>query len=434
MLKKSLAVSVIFIISTFIQLVSQIVVTRMFGAKLDLDIFLAAVAVPTITVTVIYGTLNDAFLPLLGEKKIKNPHLTDSYFFSNLFLLAILSLIITWVLTFFTTPISHWLYQSRGVEFVKNVAFQMNYLFYAFPLSVIATLLGAYFYVHKKFNRFPFAQAVGSAVNLLLIILLAPYFGILSLVFAFVINIMFQIFLVIPTDLISNFKFNFFIGVWSVRWRMEFGNLLLTWLPLMIGSFAIRSDSLIIRSFGTQMPTGYLVYLNLIAKIFSLATGVTTIGIQITLLPHLVEFLAQKEFAQALRAVKRAKFMAIGISLVITIITALLSPFFIKLLFIGGKFTAPDARISISLLPFFIMPAVGWGVSGVFFQPLIALKKTWTVCLISILSLTVGWISANFINIYFGPIAAITAGLIIVIFGGIIGSELLWQYYQRKLS
>jgi hypothetical protein len=54
MFKKGFAITIIFIISTLVQLVSQIVVTRIFGATLTLDTFLAA-AVP-IVVTVIYGT------------------------------------------------------------------------------------------------------------------------------------------------------------------------------------------------------------------------------------------------------------------------------------------------------------------------------------------------------------------------------------------
>ena len=95
MLKKSLTVTIIFAISTFIQLLSQIVVTRIFGAKIDLEIFLAAVAIPTIMVTVIYGTLNEAFLPLYGKKKVLNPEKSDSYFFSNLLMLTVLSFIIT---------------------------------------------------------------------------------------------------------------------------------------------------------------------------------------------------------------------------------------------------------------------------------------------------------------------------------------------------
>ena len=57
MIKKGIAVTAIFIISNFIQLVSQIVVTRLFGAKLDLDIFLAAVALYKLSSYYQYNTV-----------------------------------------------------------------------------------------------------------------------------------------------------------------------------------------------------------------------------------------------------------------------------------------------------------------------------------------------------------------------------------------
>lgn len=69
MKRSALSVSMIVGISTFFQIITQIVVTRIFGAKLNLDIFLAAVALPTIIVSIIYGTLSDSFIPLIKQKK-----------------------------------------------------------------------------------------------------------------------------------------------------------------------------------------------------------------------------------------------------------------------------------------------------------------------------------------------------------------------------
>lgn len=422
MIRKGIAVTGIFIISTAIQLISQIVVTRLFGARLDLDIFLAAVAVPTIVVTVIYGTLNDAFLPLLGEKRVHDEKHADTYFLSTLVLLTFSSFIVATVAGFFMKPLSDLLYAGRDAAFRESVATQMYYMLFSIPLSVSATLLGAYYYARKEFRRFPFAQAIGSVANLLLIVILAPRMGTWALVFAFVANIFFQIVLVIPRQILS-FGFQM-VNILPV---------VLAWVPLMIGAFALRSDTLLIRSFGASLPTGYLVYLNLISKIFSLATGVMTIGIQILLLPHLVEYLAHKQYDRAIANVSKAKLIAIGVSVLVTIILALLAPVAIHMLFVGGKFSAKDADVTVSLLPIFILPAIGWGISGVFFQPLLALKKQTHVGLINVIAMILGWASAYAAATYFGPLPAITAGLIVLLFTGIIGSEIVWQHHKRKL-
>ena len=423
MFKKGIGITAIFIISNFIQLLSQIVVTRVFGATLNLDIFLAAVAIPTIIVTVIYSTLNDAFLPHYGEIKAKNPEKADRYFFSTVLVLCFLSFIISLLFSFCTDWVSAALYASRGAEFVKNVSTQMRFMMLSIPLSVISTLFGSYFYAHKQFIRFPLAQALGSIANIAIIIALSHTFGIWALVIAFVVNIFFQILFVVPKSI---FQLQFSVP--------NVFPLLLAWVPLIIGSFALRSDTLLIRSFAAHLPSGYIVYLNLVSKIFSLATSVMTVGIQVLLLPHLVEYLSNKEIDKVIKTVNRAKIIAISISLLVTICITLITPLFIHLLFVGGKFSAKDAEITISLVPFFVLPAIGWGVNSVFFQPLLALKKQLPLGIVNVGALIIGWGGGSIIKNVAGPLPGIAAGLILLLFSGIIGSELLWQYYKNQLQ
>jgi peptidoglycan biosynthesis protein MviN/MurJ (putative lipid II flippase) len=335
-------------------------------------------------------------------------------------------------MNFLSQPLSQMLYAGRGEEFVKNVAIQMNFMFYSLPLSVIATLLGSYFYSQKRFLRFPLAQLVGSITNLGLILILAPMMGIWALVIAFVINIFFQILFIIPKDLLSG------VGTITTKWSFSFKSinlfpLIIAWIPLIIGNFALRSDTILIRSFASSLPDGYLVYLNLISKIFSLATSVMTIGIQILLLPHLVEYFSNKEYDKAIANINKAKIIAIGVSVIVTIVVALIAPFAITILFVGNKFTPENARTTISLLPLFIIPAIGWGVNSVFFQPLVALKKTLPLGIVNVVALVLGWGGGLLVKNQFGALAGITIGLTILLFSGIIGSELLWQHYRKRL-
>lgn len=422
MIKKGIAVTAIFGISTLIQLVSQIVITRIFGASISLDTFLAAVALPTLLVTVIYGTLSDAFLPLYNEKHAEDEAKAISYLISHIFILGFISFLLTLVLGFLSQPISQLLYGARGETFVKEVAIEMQYMFYAVPLAIVATLFGSYYYTQKKFLRFPVAQLVGSVANIALIVLLTKQLGAWALVVAFVVNIFFQIVLVLPKNL-SSVKFDFH----------SLSPLLLAWLPLIVGNIALRSDTLLIRSFGAGLSEGYLVYLNLVSKIFSLATGVMTIGIQVLLLPHLVEYLHKKEFDTAIATIKKAKISAIGISVFVTIVLMLLSPLLINFLFIGGKFSSQDAEITVSMLPLFALPAIGWGIMSVFFQPLIALKKQLYVGIINIVALALAWVTASMIAGIFGPLAAIAVGLIVLLFSAIGMAEFVWQKSKKKL-
>ncbi len=423
MFKKGIVVTSIFIATTFLQLLSQIIITRLFGASFELDVFLAAVAIPSIVVTVIYGTFNDAFLPLFGEKKAKDPEKADQYFFSHLISFALISFVVALVCMFLSQPISFLLYGSRGDAFIQSVSYQMRFLFMAIPAAVIATVLGSYQYAHKNFIRFPIAQLIGSVLNVTIIFFLSSYIGIWALIIGFVSNIITQIFFIFPVSMFKN--------------SLQFTNImpfLVALTPLIIGSFALRSDTLIIRSYGAQLPEGYLVYLNLISKIFSVATGVITIGIQVMLLPHLVEYISKKEYEKTIEYVNKAKIIGLLISFAVIFSIALIGPLVIRLLFVGGEFTIQDAEKASSMIPLFVLPAIAWGTNSIFFQPLIALKKQFQLGTLNVIALLLGIATAWVTNNLFGPMAAIISGITVLLFTGIIGSEILWQYHKKKLT
>jgi len=237
MLKKSFVVTAIFVISTFIQLVSQIVVTRIFGASLELDVFLAAVTIPSIVVTVIYGTLNNVLIPFLGEKQTKDPKTYEEYFVSLLFTLGIFSIIISLAVAFFSIPLSNLLYSGRNDSFIQTTAHQMSILFVSIPFAVIATILGAYYYVKKYFYRFPIAQLFGSITNLIIIVTLYSVAGIWSLITGFIINLVFQIFFVLPKQaLFKHFKL------------INIKIILIAWIPLIIGQLLFCQRDILFTS------------------------------------------------------------------------------------------------------------------------------------------------------------------------------------------
>jgi hypothetical protein len=102
-------------------------------------------------------------------------------------------------------------------------------------------------------------------------------------------------------------------------------------------------------------------------------------------------------------------------------------------LFVGGKFSYADFQKTVSLLPIFVLPGIGWGISSVFFQPLLALKKHLAVGVVSVFSLAAGWLAAGQALKFGLGIWSITIGLCLLLFGAIVGSEVIWQYHRRKL-
>ncbi len=424
MLKKSVLVTGIFIISRVVLLATQIVVTRLFGASLELDMYLAAVALPTIAITVVYSTLNDVFLaryiPILKKDNIQG-----HAFFTQVCIYGIgFSLLVTILVSMGSYAIAYGLYGHVSVLFAKQVGQYLQYLIWVVPFGVAATLGGAYYYARKRFLRFPIAQLVGSVVNVTFIILLAPIIDIWALVMVFILQIVVQIFFIIP-DMGS------YVTKKVLQYRLVVP-LFVAWIPLIVGNVALRSDILLIQYFGTHLGEGYLVYLNIIFKMFSFAAGVMTIGIQTVFMPHLVEDIAHGGVQRVLRSVFHAKAGALGISALTAVAVYVLAPPVIHMLYVGNKFSIADGQQAIALLPYFIIPGVGWGLVTIFVQPLIALHHQWMVGVISAGALACGWIAALIIEPIWGPLMAMVIGLSVLLYGIVVMSEIVWTIEVKK--
>lgn len=423
MKKSSLIITFIFGFNTLVQLITQIFITRLIGAKLDLDLFLMASAIPTMIITVIYGTLNDAFAPRLGKHINEKDNI--SYLLSHVFSLSLFSFLFALILILFSPLITSFFYPTLHGINKKFTEISMSAMFLTIPFGVIATLFGSYYYLKGKLYRFPFAQFLGGLSQLLIIWFFYKNIGIGSLVVGFVISIVIQVlFITIPNkNIINNFSYKLIYPK----------NLLLSWIPLMLGNLFLRSDTLLVRSFGSHLDEGSLVYLNLASRMFALSAGIITIGIQVTVFPHFIKLFHAKKNKELKLYVSKAKKWSTLVTLLVVVTLSFLAPFIIKILFTGGKFTHSDSIKSASLIPLFILPAIGWGIAPVFLLPLSAVNKQYLSGRIQVIGGILGWISAYISNYFLSPSLSISIGLTVLLFIIILGSHQEWIKIEKNL-
>lgn len=291
------------------------------------------------------------------------------------------------------------------------------------PFAITATILGSVWYYYKKFTLFPLAQLFGTVASLLTTLILYSQFGIWSLVVGFMVNVISQFLFIAPRSMIRIRLPDFSLSI----------PLLLSWAPLIISNFAVRSDTLLMRSFASDLGVGQLVYVNLVTKMYSLGSGIVTIGIQVLLLPHLLERISRKQFKETNLLVIKAKLMGIILSVLSSLAIFYVGPLILKYLFLGGKFSSVDLENTNMLFPVFLAPSFAWGLNNLFFQPLIALKKTWVLGGINVISLMLAWITTlRLFSVGWG-VWAISVGLCVLLFGGIIMSEIVWQIEKKKI-
>lgn len=433
MKRSALTITIINGLVTAIQIVGQIVVARLFGAKIELDSFVSAVTIPTILTTVIAATLSDAFLPILKKKQIDNEENANKYFFRIAFIISIIILIITFGIDLFSTKLLTAMFGVRGPAFILMTDTLMKYMIYTLPFTVIGTFSNAYLYSKKQFFLPSIAYFLGSVINLALIIILSPIIGIASMVVGFITAIILQFFLVFPYK-ISSYILTSIKSINKKNIKQEMKFLFSSWAPLIISNLILGFGAILARYFSARLPEGYIVYVNLVIKLFAGLVGIMTIGIQTVFFPHLVELIHTNNFERAKLQVNKAKLYGFILTIGTVFIIIFIAPFFMRLLLTGGKFSSHNVDLLILLFPYFIIPGVGWGISQIFFQPIIAIGKQHILTLVNVLAVGLSWISATIAYRHFGAMMAISVGLIVLSFTGIIGAEIIWRIESKKLS
>lgn len=426
MKKSALTITIINGLVTAIQIVGQIIVAQLFGAKLQLDAFVSAVTIPTILTSVIAATLSDAFLPIFKKKQITDENSANKYFFRTAFIVSIIVLIITFCLDLFSTKLLGALFGVRGLGFVTMTDQLMKYMVYTLPFTVLGTFSNAYLYSKKQFLLPSIAYLLGSIINLALIIVLSPTIGIISMIVGFVAAVILQFFLVFPYR-IRSYIFTAIKSINTKSLRLELPGLFYSWLPLIISTLILGFGAVLTRFFSARLPEGYIVYVNLVTKLFAGLVGIMTIGIQTVFFPHLVELIHTNNFEKAKLQVNKAKLYGFILTIGTVLIIVFMAPFFMRLLLTGGKFSAKNVDLLISLFPYFIIPSIGWGISQIFFQPIIAIGKQHLLTFVNIGAVCLSWISATYAYEQFGGMMAISVGLIVLTFTGIIGAEIIWR-------
>jgi peptidoglycan biosynthesis protein MviN/MurJ (putative lipid II flippase) len=418
--RKSLEISIIFGLVTLVQLITQIIVVRLFGASFAYDSFLVAVALPTVLISVIYSTLNDTFMPQYASQKDDTTRL--SYARRVTTILVATSAFLALLFTILIPLLGPILFASQPADLFAASIPLFSVMIWALPVAVAVTIWGSVAYYRGLSIHLPFAQLLGAVASLLVTISLYPSMGIWALVYGFVVNIIAQLLIIHPKFGLTHLKPTLVIP------------LVIAWIPLIISNFALKSDILLMRSFATSLGEGYLVYLNLITKMYAIGSSIVTIGIQVLLLPNLLDKFRHNQYTEAIRLVNRTKLVSIALSILTSFAILIIGPILIRTFFVGGKFALSDYYIVRDLFPIFLIPSFAWGLNNIFIQPLIAIGQYWALGIANVVVLIIAWLVTMLLSSLGLGIWSISIGLSVLLFGSIIVCEMLWQKAKTKLQ
>jgi len=265
----------------------QVVLATKFGAKLEMDSFLAATTLPTLIAAVLIEQLNMTLIPVLVEYKIKNGAsevwIVVSTFINLAFIvLAFLTLIGIiggdWLVRL-TTPG----FSDTDEAFTLTTKL-LRVIFPSIIFSGLAGLLNGVFYAQRRFTLPSLASILNALTTLLVTWGLATNLGIISVAVGTLAGSVVQFGVLFPV-LLKEKRYHL-----QLRYRHPgVVKILRLARPLVLGAILYKASPAVDRFIASGLPEGSISYLGYAFRIVSILLFLVTQGIAVSFLPMMSE-------------------------------------------------------------------------------------------------------------------------------------------------
>lgn len=401
----------------------QMVLAAKFGARMEMDAYLAASTVPTLITTVLLGSLNVTFIPVFVEYKIKKNEaeswrIASSFIDLAFFVLAAMAL--TGILG------ANWLVRLTVPGFgIEGEAFTLtaNLLRVLFPsivFSGLAGLLSSVYYSQRKFTLPSLAPALNGLVILLVTLGLASRLGVVSVAVGTLVGSVAQFGLLLPIMLTGK-RYHFQLdyrhpGVVKIAKLM---------LPLVLGAVFYKANAVVDRFIASGLPEGSISYLGYAFKVANILVTLAVQGFAVSLLPLMSEYAAAND-SEGLR-----KTASMGVRLVIFVVTplvvgvAMLRVAMIRLLFERGAF---DHRATVGTA-WALLCYLGWvyagGIGAILTSTFYSLQETYTVIKVGVTGMLLEIVLAIVLSRFVGYAGLSLALSVVAVINGVVFMAIL---------
>ena len=378
----------------------QMVLATKFGARMEMDAYLAASTIPTLITMVLLSSLNVTSVPVFVEYTVKRDE-SESWriasSFINLALLVLAAVALAGILG------ANWLVRLTVPGFgIEGEAFTLtaNLLRVLFPsivFSGMAGLLSSVYYSQRKFTLPSLAPALNGLLVLLVTFGLASQLSVMSVAIGTLVGSVAQFGLLLPIMLTGK-RYHFRLdyrhpGVVKISRLM---------LPLVLGAIFYKANTVVERFIASGMAEGGISYLGYAFKMANILVTLAAQGFAVSLLPLMSEYAAAKD-REGLR-----KTVSMGIRLVMFVVTplvvgvAILRVPMIRLLFERGAF---DHRATVGTA-WALLCYLGWvyagGIGAILTSAFYSLQETYTVVKVGIIGMLLEIVLAIVLSQFMG--------------------------------
>jgi putative peptidoglycan lipid II flippase len=354
---------------------TQIVIAAIFGARADMDAFLAANTLPQYIIAVLLNSLAVVFIPVFIEYVAEGREDEAWRVASSVITLCIVVLA-TFVMAGMLFGRQLLQLTTPGLS-PQSLDLAVQVALITWPTVVATGLVSLLTSIYQARERFGWPSAVpfiGALVNLGLIAVMARSLGVVGLALAATTSLVLQVILLLPIVRGSG-KFR-----WSFRFRHPGVRQVLHLLwPLVVSGLVFRWTPIIDRYVASGLAEGAISHLGYAFKLLSLLTVFFSTGVATVIFPRMVMKNSTSDMAGLRHTVSMGlRIMWLALAPAIGIGVALALPI-ITILFQRGAFSAADTRSVAVLFQVYLLALAGGCLGNVGGRIFYALKDTRTI-------------------------------------------------------
>jgi putative peptidoglycan lipid II flippase len=371
-IKATLLVTLFALVGQVVAFATQVVTASLFGAGADMDAFLAASAVPQYLIAILIGSLGFVFVPVFVDylstgREDEAWELASSMINLSLLVLAVLIALGVMIPDAILSLIAPGLPDATH----RQAAHIAMIIWPSVLATGIVSLMTGIYQSQSRFGWPAAVPVIGAMVNLVLLIALANWLGIIGLAIATTLGVVLQVGLLLPLALTrGHYRL-------TLNWRhAAVQQVLRLLMPLVLANVVGKCTPLIDRALASAMPEGSISRLGYAFRIFSVLVLLFSTGITTVIFPRMAFHIAESDLAGFRRTISSGlRFMWLAIAPVIALGIALALPI-VTAVFKRGRFSATDAAVVAGLLQVYLLALASACLGNVTGRGFYVLKDT----------------------------------------------------------
>jgi putative peptidoglycan lipid II flippase len=362
----------------------QLIIAYKFGASEATDAyFMAHSTSEMLSKLLLGGSLASVFLPLFVKHLARGEKQAAWELALNLLHLAgLLFLLLIVLLGFFAPSFVSFVAPGFSESTQALTTNLLRVLLPSFLFLFLVELMTSMLHALKIFSLPAALRVISPLTIIIILVLLAPYFGIYALALGAVASGLIQ-FLFIAAGLGSqNFSYRFILN----PWHPELKHLLYLTYPFLASMLITQGAGLVYRVLVSDLPTGSLSALKYSEKITQFVAIIFLISITTVIFPLLSEKASRKDYLGIRSSLAQVLRLIALITVPLTIGIALLRQPLLKFAFERGSFSPEDTALTSAALLFLIIGLFANGVSSAFGYTVLALQQTRAAVAVTIAS------------------------------------------------